>query len=419
MAMPVVHLCFALVAGTLTGVAFGAEPALHPRGGLPVVAELGAATAGNLRVAYLGGSITAAADGWRSLTTNHLRTLFPRLTVTEITAGLPGTGSNLGACRLRHDVLRHGPDLLFVEFAVNDTTSPPEQIERTMEGIVRQAWRAKPRTDICFVYTLSTPGLPDLQAGNFPPAARAMERVAEHYGIPSLHFGVEVARRLAAGELVFKDAAAPGGPRTFSLDGVHPTAAGHRVYFHSLEQALPALFKPRGTVSHGLPQPLHADNWESAGLRPLDDVARHGDWTRVASDDPNLRGVVKALLPPVWRTAETGAAIEFEFQGRIFGLLGIGSPDSGAFRVTVDGLPPVTDTFFDSYASPTFCRAREWFYPAELDNGPHRVRVELLDTVLDKAGIKAKAGRPMADPKPYGPHRLTLGGVLVVASPSP
>jgi lysophospholipase L1-like esterase len=66
-----------------------------------------------------------------------LRTLFPQLTVTEIVAGLPGTGSNLGACRLERDVLRHRPDLLFVEFAVNDTGSPPERIERSMEGIVR------------------------------------------------------------------------------------------------------------------------------------------------------------------------------------------------------------------------------------------------------------------------------------------
>jgi hypothetical protein len=277
--------------------------------------------------------------------------------------------------------------------------------------------RIHPNTDICFVYTLSTPGLSDLQAGNFPAAAQAMERVAAHYGIPSLHFGVEVVRRLTTGELVFKDPAAPGDPRTFSLDGVHPTAAGHRIYAQALQQALPSLLKPSGSRPRVLPPPLHVDNWESAGLRLIEDVVRHGEWKSVASDDPGLRGATKALLPPVWRATKPGAQIEFEFQGRIFGLLGIGAPDSGVFRVTVDDLPPVTDSFFDSYASPTFCRAREWFYPGELGDGPHRVRVELLDTVLDKAGIKAKAGRPITEPEPYGSNWLTLCGVLVVGTP--
>lgn len=424
-----------LVALSLVSAAFASEPALHARGGLPNVAAR-ATAGGELRVAYLGGSITAA-DGWRSLTTAHLRNLFPRATVTEISAGLPGTGSDLGACRLGRDVLRYRPDLVFVEFAVNDANTPPGQIERTMEGIVRQIRRTNPHTDLCFVYTVSTPGLPDLAAGRFPPAAQAMERVAAHYGIPSLHFGVEVAQRIVAGSLVFKDPAAPDDPRTFSLDGVHPTPAGHRVYFHAVERSLTRLLGPGGgsreafvaadeTLTRSatgqppsLPPPLHPDNWEGASLRLLDESVRRGDWTPLAPDDANLRGATKALLPPTWRTAEPGAALEFEFTGRTFGLLGIAAPDSGEFRVTVDDFAPVTDTFFDAYASPTFCRQRPWFYPAILSAGPHRVRVELLATRLDKAGIKAKAGKPIDDPAPYAAHRLTLCGVLVVGSPPP
>lgn len=398
-------------------VVASAEPELHVRTGLPGLAAR-ATAGGELRVAYLGGSITAA-DGWRSLTTAHLRTLFPKLAITEIPAGLPGTGSDLGVFRLGRDVLRHRPDLLFVEFAVNDATTPPERIGRTMEGIVRQVWHANPHTDICFVYTVSTPGLPDLAAGRFPPAARAMETIAAHYGIPSIHLGVEVAQRLAAGSLVFKAPGAPDDAPTFSPDGVHPTATGHRLYFGVVERSLPALLTapaPRPTV---LPPPLHADNWEHATLRLVDDTSRQGPWTPVAPDDPNLHGVTKNLLPPTWRTAEPGAAIAFEFRGRRFGLLGIGAPDSGEFRVTVDDLPPVTDTLFDAYASPTFCRQRPWFFPGELPDGPHRVRVELLGTTLDKAGIKARAGKPAGDLLPYRPHRLTLGGLLVLESNSP
>ena len=393
------------------------EPELHVRGGLPGLAAR-AATGGELRVAYLGGSITAA-EGWRSLTTAHLRAQFPKLTVVEIAAALPGTGSDLGVCRLGYDVLRHRPDLLFVEFAVNDTGTPAEQIERTMEGIVRQTWRVLPRTDICFVYTVSTPGLPDLQAGRFPPAARAMENVAAHYRIPTLHFGVEVARQLAAGSLIFKQPAAPADARTFSLDGVHPTPAGHRVYFATLERSLPALLAAETPRPEALPAPLRADNWEGAGLRLFDTLKSTGTWDAVSLDDPNLAGATKALLPPTRRTAEPGAAVELEFAGTRVGLLGIAAPDSGEFRVTVDDLAPVTGTFFDFYVSPTFCRQRTWFYPGELAAGPHRVRVELLDTKLDKAAIKTQGERPLADPAPYAPQRLTLCGALVIGPPAP
>ena len=389
---------------------------LHPRLGLPHLAAPGS----ELRVAYFGGSITAAANGWRTLTTEHLRTRFPNTTVSEISAGLPGTGSDLGACRVQRDVLRHRPDLLFVEFAVNDTNTPPERIERTMEGIVRQTWRADPRIEIVFVYTVSTPGLTDLQAGKYPPPAQAMERVAAHYGIPSLHFGIEVVQRIAAGSLVFKNPALPDDKRTFSTDGVHPTTAGHRVYSATLIRALQAFIDASTPRPAQLPLPLHTDNWENAQLQELDASHLEGSWSLVDPADPNLRGATKALLPPTWRATKPGAVFTIEFTGRKFGLLGIAAPDNGVFRVTIDNREPVTDTFFDAFVSETFCRQRPWFYPGELEDGPHRVHVELLGTTLDKSAIKAtRSGKPLDNAAPYQAHHLTLSGALLVGSAVP
>ncbi|HEY0944968.1 MAG TPA: GDSL-type esterase/lipase family protein [Opitutaceae bacterium] len=404
-------LAFALVACTT----FASEPGFHRRRGLPHLAAR-AETGGELRVAYLGGSITAA-EGWRSLATARLRELLPHTTITEINAGLPGTGSDLGVCRLESDVLRHQPDLIFVEFAVNDASTPPARVERTLEGIVRQTRRALPSADIFFVYTVSTPGLLDLQAGRLPPAAQAMERVAAHYGIPSLHFGVEVARRVSAGSLVFKGTSADGD-RAFSLDGVHPTPAGHRIYFETLDRALPLLL-PNLTPRPALPPPLRADNWERSGLQLAADAARLGDWTPVPLDDANLRGATKALLPPTWRAATPGSAVEFTFTGTRFGFLGIAAPDSGEFAVSIDGGAPVRGTFFDAYASPTFCRQRAWWFPETLAPGAHRARIELLATALDKAAIKADAGKPLDDPAPYSPNRLTLCGLIWIDAPAP
>ena len=80
-------------------------------------------------VAYLGGSITAM-NGWRNMTTKWLQAANTNATVKEVHASIGGTGSDLGAFRVGHDALRHKPDLLFVEFATNDSGVPDEAILR-------------------------------------------------------------------------------------------------------------------------------------------------------------------------------------------------------------------------------------------------------------------------------------------------
>ena len=90
-------------------------------------------------VAFLGGSITEAA-GYRPMVEAILKKRFPETSFTFINAGIGSTCSNTGAFRFDRDVLKHGgPDLLFVEFAVNDDQdghlSRTEAI-RGMEGVI-------------------------------------------------------------------------------------------------------------------------------------------------------------------------------------------------------------------------------------------------------------------------------------------
>lgn len=73
-----------------------------------------------LKVAFLGGSITGKDDCWRPQTMDMFRRLYPHIVWEEINASVGGTGSNFGAFRLRGEVIVHKPDLIFVEFAVND-----------------------------------------------------------------------------------------------------------------------------------------------------------------------------------------------------------------------------------------------------------------------------------------------------------
>lgn len=393
----------------------------HVRGGLPNVAAKMAQSA-EVRVAFLGGSITAA-PGWRVYTLENLRRFYPRVQFVEIFAAVSGTGSNYGAMRLERDVLRHQPDLVFVEFAVNDGGQSPAAIEAQMEGIVRRTWAQFPRADVCFVYTVSEGMVNELLAGRYPPSARAMEQVAEHYAIPSFSFGVEIVKRQRADTLVFSapatiasDAAGndPRGRLIFTRDRTHPLDAGHRVYAARLALALPKFLVAGVVGDHVLPVARRTDAWDRARIVTADGLAKDGRWSEVPADDPHRRAQsAQNLVPPLVAAFEPGATISFRFKGTVLGLIGLKGPENGQFRVTVDDLPPQTGTLFDSFSQPGRYFLKPWFFSGPLADTEHRVRLELLPTKIDKAAIMKKAGTPIQDPKPFEAHGLYFGGFLI------
>ena len=115
-------------------------------------------------VVFLGGSITNH-QGYRVQITDWLKQQYSNVQFTSINSGIGGTGSDLGVFRTERDVLQYHPDLVFVEFAVNDAKTDSLVIAHSMEGIVRKIWHHNPHTDICFLYTLNEPMLDDLKAG--------------------------------------------------------------------------------------------------------------------------------------------------------------------------------------------------------------------------------------------------------------
>ena len=182
-----------------------ALPVVQTRDGLPhVFAKLNAHQP--VTVAWFGGSITAGSGAskgdetsYRGLVSHWFTDTFPQSHVTNVNAAIGGTGSDLGAFRLGRDVLAHKPDLVFVEFAVNDGGASEAMIVRAMEGIVRQTRRADPDTDVCFVYTFGLNSLPEFRAGRLLHSVQCDEIVAAHYGLPSVNMAVPAAEQADRG----------------------------------------------------------------------------------------------------------------------------------------------------------------------------------------------------------------------------
>ncbi len=249
---------------------------LRVRDGLPnFFAKL--AAGGPVRIAYLGGSITAA-NGWRPKTLAWFQSQYPNVEIVEINAAISGTGSDYGACRIETDVLSKSPDLVFMEHRVNGGGGYEA---KSVEGIIRQIWTKNPQTDICLVYTLSLGMLNDLQAGKQTAFGAIMETVANAYGIPSIDLGVEIARREKAGDLVFKSDAPVAGKMVFSKDGVHPGNEGHEVYRDIIARSMRAMKGKGQAKAHRIPAALVAWRWVTADLLPIGRVVLSSGWKAV------------------------------------------------------------------------------------------------------------------------------------------
>ncbi|RYD38892.1 MAG: SGNH/GDSL hydrolase family protein [Verrucomicrobiaceae bacterium] len=369
-----------------------------------------------VRVGYLGGSITAA-NGWRVKSLKWLKEQYPTAKLSEINAAIGGTGSDLGVFRAQQDVISKKPDLLFIEFAVNDG-GPAEKIQRSMEGIVRQTWKADPTTDICFVYTLSENMLPSYQEGKFTAVATAMEGVAAHYQIPSIAFGPEVAKQVTDGSLIFTGKADPAKPgqRFFTGDSVHPNDTGHEVYQTVIARSLTAM-KDSGTGGpHKLVgmDPLRSDNWENAKIVPITPSMLKGKWTKL---DPSQPGPAKSFqnrLPALWKAGEAGAAIQFILEGTVAQVYGLLGPDGGEVEIKVDELAPTKALLFDKYS--TYHRLGKM----SLFSGPsadrHTISVTLTANMPDKAKMFSEENRRKmeANPEPYGKAVWYAGSLLVL-----
>ncbi|WP_303837615.1 carbohydrate binding domain-containing protein [Ruminococcus flavefaciens] len=82
--------------------------------------KLAAAESGSpLTVAYLGGSITEGKN-YTTPFSNYLKTTFAKGSFKEINAGLSGTSSVVGLVRSEKQIVEQKPDIIFLEFSVND-----------------------------------------------------------------------------------------------------------------------------------------------------------------------------------------------------------------------------------------------------------------------------------------------------------
>ncbi|HSI84047.1 MAG: SGNH/GDSL hydrolase family protein [Candidatus Methylacidiphilales bacterium] len=309
-------IALAILFQTLSGMAVAAEPAVGSDL-LPIFAR--AAKGEPLRYVALGGSITYGGKGWLG---PWLREQFPQSKVTVVNSGIPATGSDLGVFRLERDVLVHQPDLVAIEFCVNDWGLSDEDAYRYLETIIVRI-KSLP----------NAPAIVVLEAAANPKKVK-LERhrkIAQHYGFLEVDLQAAVDAELDRTKQEWS---------SMFKDGVHPSDAGHAFYARVISEKLaPFVAQAKsGAVakaSKALPAPLSTKPLLlDAHMIELVNVVA-GWQTEGVPGWPGLyfRGVI---------SAKAGDSFTLPLRGTTFGLFYQQQVGFGTFTAAVDEAAPVT-----------------------------------------------------------------------------
>ena len=173
-----------------------------------------AAAGEDITIGFLGGSITQGSLAsepekcYAALTFDWWRNHFPASKTKYVNAGIGGTTSHFGAARVEEDLLSQRPDVVFVEFSVNDTDEA--HFMETYEGLVRRIWSCDWQPAIVLIHNRF------YDSG--ATAQPVHDRIGQCYELPRVCVGDVLYGKLQAGEMKMEE---------LTPDGLHPNDKGH------------------------------------------------------------------------------------------------------------------------------------------------------------------------------------------------
>lgn len=323
-------------------------------------------------VAFMGGSITEM-NGYRPMVSERLKKRFPETNFHFIDAGISSTCSNTGAFRLERDVLASPIDLFFIEFAVNDDQDAHHSRKdciRGLEGIIRHALKSNPNMDIVVTYFVNEGMLKTLQDGKIPLTIEAHESVAKNYKVSSINLAKEVAERISANSLSWKQ-----------YGGVHPAPFGNAIAATMIDNLFDEAWKTPwvktdSPKAHELPAPLDPLSYEAGRfIDPKNAVIKSG-WTLGLPDWKSIAGGKRERFTsvPVLYTVEPNSEMTLEFEGTAIGAFIVAGPDAGIVLASIDGSDPKPVDLFHSY-SKGLHYPRTVMFGTDLKPGKHTLKL--------------------------------------------
>jgi len=316
----------------------------------------------DITIAYLGGSITENS-GYRNIFTDYLKETYPDNNITEINAGIGGTNSFLGVARAQKDVISKSPDIVVVDFSVNDNHSGEYNpfFGRSYEGIMRKLLAYNPNLPIIAIgFTTDAMNREFYDNGTYPFSVKIHRFLCEEYKIPYINVGELLYKHIKETNETMMD---------YTVDNVHPDEKGSKFYGEAFINAIKdydfskavtekILFK-NVLENCILSVPNIADGWKK------------GQWNKRRIED-----YIYSDTP--------GTELETEFSGTALGLFTIIEKASGNILYSIDGGDWKEKQIWDTWAL-SFDRLAAIRLEESLNPGNHTLKIKISENKAEES----------------------------------
>lgn len=215
-----------------------------------------------LTVGFIGGSITqgmnaGAQECYAYLTYQYFAETFSDMDkVSYVNAGIAGTPSVLGNIRSERDLLSHEPDLIVIEFAVNDAQDMNHKY--SYESLVQRCLDMENEPAVILLFTVTEIGY---------TCQQQMMVTGYANGVPMISVPDAITPELEAGTMAWTD---------YSNDDVHPDKNGHALirdffaYYFEQVDACAETDEPykRPSLTPNKPWYVNVDFYDASNLLP-------------------------------------------------------------------------------------------------------------------------------------------------------
>ena len=170
----------------------------------------------DVTLAYIGGSITQGYNAgtteiFAKLSSDYFRDTYATTgKVNYVNAGLSGTPSLLGLIRCERDILEAKPDVVFIEFAVNDAQDTMSI--SAFESLVRKVLKQEQDPAVVLLFSMTEDGY---------TCQNTMQVIGMNYDLPMISVPNALKPEFEAGRMKWAD---------WADDGSHPNQDGQKLY---------------------------------------------------------------------------------------------------------------------------------------------------------------------------------------------
>ncbi|MBQ8922802.1 MAG: SGNH/GDSL hydrolase family protein [Oscillospiraceae bacterium] len=222
----------------------------------------------DLTIAYVGGSITEGyAAGSRSpqcyasVSAAAFQEAYCKGgTVTCQNNGLSGTPSILGNLRVGSEVLEAAPDIIFLEFAVNDGTEMDYKV--CYESLVRTCLEAENEPAVILLFTY-------METGH--TCQEQQQEIGAHYDLGMISVRDAILPEMEAGRMQWSE---------YGDDDVHPTVQGHALLGEFIAEYFKEAKAKKADASYQIPaDTVYPNLYRNGQLHDASDTQyRDGAW---------------------------------------------------------------------------------------------------------------------------------------------